>query len=150
MIKRFGNFADDFKANLISIIFLVSLQSKSPNHSFLLFVVNVFACRNAPKAGEFPASDGEFVKKRNSLFGINRIKHRLIKRIEFLVAAPTCARVENRVGRVAVKVRITRIDFAEIGEQRNNAPVFLVNSVADFVYFADFVPRKNVTGLCRF
>jgi len=43
----------------------------------------------------------------------------LIKRIELLVAASARAGVENRVGRVAVRVRVTRIDFAEIGEQRN-------------------------------
>ena len=75
------------------------------------------------------------------MFRLDRIKHRLIKRIEFLVAASARARIKNRVGGVAVKIRVTRIDFSEVGEQRNQCAAALINSVADFVNPADFIPR---------
>ncbi len=78
------------------------------------------------------------------------VEHRLIKRIERLVAAPSRARVENRVLRFAVRVRVTRVDYAEIGEQRNQLAVSLVNAAANFMNFVDFVPRVYVVFIFRF
>ena len=131
-------------------IFPTSLQSEFPNHPFLPFVENVFAFHHAPKSQELPTSDGEFVKKRNSMFWFDCREHRFIKWIELLVAAPTCARVKNCVLSFAVNVRVTRIDSAEISQQRDESPVSLINSVPYAVNFINFIPWKNVAdaGVC--
>ena len=76
-------------------------------------------------------------------------EHRPVERVELLVAAPTCAGVENRVGRVAVKIRIARVDGTEIGQQRDEPTVFLVDAIADFVNLRNLAPRKNVADVCR-
>lgn len=79
------------------------------------------------------------------VFGFNCVEHCAVKRIKPLVAASARAGVENRVRAFARIIRVTRIYFAEIGQERDEFAVSLVNSVADFVNFADFVPRKNIT-----
>lgn len=131
------------RLGLLILFFINSLQSKLPDHSILRRVKNIFSLRHFPETHELPAPDGEFIKKRNCRAGFGRLKHRPVKRIEPLVAAPARARVKNRVRRVAVSVRITRIDFAEIGQKRNQFSAALVNSVADAVNFRNLVPRKN-------
>lgn len=76
---------------------------------------------------------------------LNRVEHRAIERIEPLIAASARAGVKNRVGSVAVKIRVTRIDFPEIRQKRNQTPAALVNTIADFVNFADFIPGVNLS-----
>lgn len=75
---------------------------------------------------------------------LNRVEHRAVERIEPLIAASARARIKNRVGGVAVKIRVTRIDFAEVRQKRNNLSAALVNSVAGSVNFGNFRPGKNV------
>ena len=76
--------------------------------------------------------------------GFDRVEHRAVERIEFLIAASSRAGVKNRVGRSAVKVGITRVDFAEIRQKRDQTPVSLIDAVADFMHFRHGVPRKNL------
>ena len=52
-------------------------------------------------------------------------------RVELLIAATARARVVDHISRVAVKVRIARIDPAKICEQRDQAFLALVNAVTD-------------------
>lgn len=71
------------------------------------------------------------------------VEHRAVERIKRLVATSARAGVENRVFGIAVKVRVTRIYFPEIGQQRNQMSAALINSVADFVYLTDLIPGVN-------
>ncbi len=80
---------------------------------------------------------------------LDGVEHRPIERIEFLIAAPARAGVENRVGVVAVKIRVTFVDFAEVGEQRNQFAAALVDAVANFVKFPDFTPGENLSDAVR-
>ena len=77
------------------------------------------------------------------MFGFDCVEKCAVTNIKFLIAATTCAGVENRVLRFAVKIGIARIDFAEIGEKRHDLFVALVNSAARFMNFGNFSPRKN-------
>lgn len=89
-------------------------------------------------------SGGEFVKKRNRVSCFDRIEHRLIERIQLLVAAPARAGVENRIAGFALRVGIALIDLAEIGQERNQTPAALVNSVPRAVEAIDLFPRKRL------
>lgn len=48
-----------------------------------------------------------------------RVEHRAVRRIEPLIAASARAGIKNRVGGVAVKIRVARIYSAEIRQKRN-------------------------------
>ena len=50
----------------------------------------------------------------------------------------------NCVVRVAVKVRIARIDLAKVGQQRDQPSAALIDAVPDTVQIADGVPRKEI------
>jgi hypothetical protein len=57
-----------------------------------------------------------------------------------LVATATRTGVEDRVFRISVKIRVTRIDSAKVGKQGNNAAVPLIDTIAYFVNFRNFGP----------
>jgi hypothetical protein len=55
----------------------------------------------------------------------------------------------NQITRVAVKVRIARIDDAEIGEKRDQPAAALVDTVADLMDLADLIPGKDTAWIVR-
>lgn len=93
------------------------MKREFPQHSTLVFVENVIRIDHGPEAEELPSSDGEFVEKWNGMPRGDRIHQCLIERIEFLIASTAAACVVESVLRVAVEVRIARIDPAKVGEQ---------------------------------
>ena len=68
---------------------------------------------------EFPFAGSEFVEERNANLAVDSIMQSAVGGIQLLIAPAAGAGVMDGVGRVAVKIGITRIDFAEIGEQRD-------------------------------
>src|SRR2546421_4101291 len=60
-----------------------------------------------------------------------------------LIAVPACAGVDNRVRIIfGMAVWITRIDAAEVGQQRDEPAVALIDAVADAMRALHFGPRK--------
>jgi hypothetical protein len=108
--------SDLFAATVNRQLFTVNPpQNETPDIPFVFFLENIFGVRNPPEAHKFPSIDGDFAEERNGRFGLDRIVVGLIENIEFLVAAPSRAGVEDRFRIVTGKIRITGVDTAEIG-----------------------------------
>jgi hypothetical protein len=93
------------------------LQGKFPQHSILFLVKNIFPAGNLPEAGELPSPGREFVEEWNEIADVDRVEKSSVRRVKFLISPPPESRIKDRVGRVAVKIRIARIDPAEISQQ---------------------------------
>ena len=65
----------------------------------------------------------------------NSVLHRVVERIELLIAAASGACVVDDVGAVAVEVRIALIDPSEVGKERDQTAVELVDTVPCSVPF---------------
>ena len=73
---------------------------------------------------------------------------RLICGIKLLVPATPRTGVMNYIRIVAVEIRVTRIDPAEIGQKGNKASVSLVDAVAGTVDLRNLSPGEHVAGFC--
>lgn len=70
---------------------------------------------------------------------VDRVKKRAVVNVEFLIAAPARAGVEDRVFGFAGIIRVTRIYPAEIGQKRDQKFFSLVDAVSDPVNFTEMV-----------
>jgi hypothetical protein len=67
-----------------------------------------------------------------------------------LIAATPRACVVNRLAaRVGVRVRVAGIDAPEVGQERDEPPVALIDAVADAMRALNFRPGENVFGRRR-
>ena len=82
--------------------------------------------------------------------GIDGIEKGTVRTVEFLIPAPAGPSVVDGVGRVSVKVRITGIYPSEVGEQRDQASVTVIDPVSYAVDRRDVRPGKNIAWLCVF
>jgi hypothetical protein len=97
-----------------------------------------------------PASDGEFVEERDGVAGLNRREERAIRRRQVLIAATPRARVVNDVAaRVGMRVWIAGVDAPEVGQERDEPPVALIDAVADAMRALNLSPRENFTSRRR-
>src|SRR5205085_4348514 len=123
-----------------------SFQCKAPEHPLCMLVKLVACSRNAPMTHVLPTPCAEFVEERNGVTRFDGGEQRPIRGRQMLIAVPACAGVDDRIRVVCgVAVGITGIDAAEVGQQRDEAALSLIDAVADAMRALHFGPRKNAS-----
>ena len=120
------------------------MESESPDPTVSDIVVDIVGVGDVELAEVLPAVHGEFVEERNGMSGRDGVQKRLIGSAEFLIAAASGSGVVDLVRRLAVEIRVARIDTAEIRKKRNEPAATMVDAVADLVDLSDARPRKHV------
>ena len=79
--------------------------------------------------------------------GFDRCQHRLILRVEPLVAPAARAGVRDHVTIVAIPILVWLIDLPEVGQKRSQHAARLENPVARSVNFRNLAPPENAADV---
>ena len=104
---------------------------------------------DSPIAHVLPASDRQFIKERDGVAALYGCEERAVARAQVLVAATTLARVRDAVSALVALIRITRVDEAEVREQRDETPLALIDAVSYAMRAVNLSPRENLTFALR-
>ena len=140
-------FGNSFLLSAFNFQFLGALEGESPDHSRTSFVVDVVGVDDGEEAEISPLVDVEFVEERYGVAGLYGVKERLIGSVEFLIAAAAGSGVVDDVGGFAVEIRVAGIDSAEVGEQRYQTAIALVDAVANPVHLGDALPKEDIADV---
>jgi len=77
--------------------------------------------------------------------GLDGLEQGAVGGVEFLIAAAAIAGVVNHVRRLALEIRVARVDAAEVGEQGYDAPIPMIDPIARLVHLGNLGPGQNVS-----